>query len=94
VNNEFIEVTIRSDSTESTGAPTRKGSIRIDQIATYVDLQEFYGETGIRTKITLLEPDDRLGDDGDDRAVLRSVRTLLVEESYARIKALIRGNVD
>jgi hypothetical protein len=94
VNTEFIEVTIRSDSTESTGAPTRKGSIRIDQIATYVDLQEFYGETGIRTKITLLEPDDRLGDDGDDRAVLRAARTLHVEESYEQVKKLVRGNID
>jgi hypothetical protein len=35
MHTEFIEVTIRSDSTESIRAPTRKGRIRVDQIASH-----------------------------------------------------------
>ncbi|WP_062112563.1 hypothetical protein [Collimonas pratensis] len=95
MNTHFIEVTIRSDSKESVGAPTRKGSIRVDQITTFVDMHEYYGEFGAKTIITLLEPDDQVDPElNGDGTVFRSVRTLQVEDTYEAVKKLIRGNVD
>lgn len=95
MNAHFIEVTIRSDSKESLAAPTRKGSIRVDQITTFVDMHEFFGQAGIKTIITLLEPDDQVHPEiSGNGNVFRSARTLQVEDTYEAVKKMIRGNVD
>ncbi|MFC3110891.1 hypothetical protein ACFQAT_28590 [Undibacterium arcticum] len=53
MSTRFVELTIVGDSSD-TNAAARKGSIRVDQIATFVDVEAQYGQTGIHTTITLL----------------------------------------
>ena len=63
---------------------------------TFVGLHEYCEQTGVKTRITLIEPDDHVAPEagGEDGDVFRSVRILLVEDKYEVVKTLIRVNVN
>jgi hypothetical protein len=86
-----VELTIVGDSSDTVAA-ARKGSVRVDQIATFVNVEAQYGQTSIHTKITLLEPDDYMDEAaGEAGGVIRGARTLHVQEPYDVVKSLVSG---
>lgn len=84
---EFFEVTVVSDSAD-TSAKIRKACVRIDQVATFIDIDCQGPSDRAKTKITLIESDDYANTDDDTGGVVHGSRTLFVQEDYQSILSL------
>ncbi|MFM0632687.1 hypothetical protein [Paraburkholderia xenovorans] len=83
---KFIEVTIVSDSADTSGH-ARKASVRADQITSFVDIsaEKFSGHPLVR--ISLAEPHDFLNSDDEAGGVVRAQRTIFVQEAMRLFSA-------
>jgi hypothetical protein len=87
--NRFIEVTIVSDSSD-TSAHARKACVRADQITSFVDVSGDKYAGLPQVKVSLAEPNDYVNDGDEAGGVVRAQRTIYVQESYETIQRLLR----
>ncbi|WER48611.1 hypothetical protein CupriaWKF_27970 [Cupriavidus sp. WKF15] len=85
-----MEVTIVWDSTDPEPGP-RRGSLRADQITSFVDVSARRDALGSQVHLVLAQPHDYVNEEDDAGGVVRAQRELYVLESYDMIREELRA---
>jgi len=88
--NNFIEVTVVSDSSDPLARP-RKALLRADWITSVVDISSGEYMDEAITSIGTREPVDFVNDDDEAGGVVRAERTFVVQESYQTVRAMLEA---
>ncbi|MDO9236184.1 MAG: hypothetical protein Q7U28_09165 [Aquabacterium sp.] len=85
---KFLPLTVISDSSDSLISP-RKMLLRVDLVASVVDVTSAGYVMGAITSITTTEPQDFINDDDEVGGVVHGVRTIAVQESIETVRSLL-----